>query len=82
MAKILVSIADLLLSRIDREARRLGLTRSAYLARLAERELGTVSGPGGGEPAGRALQTLDELVRARVVPEDATKAIRAERDSR
>lgn len=82
MAKILVSIDDKLLGRIDRAARAAGLSRSAYLARVAARELGAERGPGTDERARRAMALLDELFSARPVPEDATAAVRAERDSR
>jgi metal-responsive CopG/Arc/MetJ family transcriptional regulator len=55
MAKVLVSLGDALLRRIDRVARARGLSRSAYLAELAERDalVGT-------SPAGEST----ELVRA------------------
>jgi hypothetical protein len=80
--KILVSVDEELLARIDRAARRSGLSRSAYLARLAERELGVAGGPGRDPRARRAMRTLDDLFRRRGVPEDATAAVRAERDAR
>ncbi len=82
MSKILVSLDERLLGRIDRAARAAGLTRSAYLARLAARELGTERGPGTDKRAGRAIALLDELFRGRPSSEDATAAVRAERDSR
>lgn len=82
MAKVLVSFEERLLARIDREARRIGLTRSAYLARLAERELDPRSGPGRQASVRRALARLDELFRRNGMPEDPTEAIRAERDAR
>ena len=50
MSKILVSVDDKLLARIDRAASSAGLSRSAYLARLAARDLGEERGP---EPADR-----------------------------
>ncbi len=82
VGKVLVSIDDKLLGRIDRAARAAGLTRSAYLARLAARELGTERGPGTDKRASRAIAVLDELFRGRPTSEDATAAVRAERDSR
>lgn len=82
MAKVLLSIDAKLLARIDRAARRLGLSRSAFLARLAARELGGETGPGAEPRARRAARALDALFRDRRVAEDATAAIRAERDSR
>lgn len=40
MAKVLISIPDELLERVDREAKRRGATRSAFLQEAAQRELG------------------------------------------
>jgi predicted transcriptional regulator len=40
MAKVLISLPDDLLERIDREARVRGSTRSAFLQEAAQRELG------------------------------------------
>lgn len=82
MSKILVSVDDKLLARIDRAARAAGLSRSAYLARLAARDLGTARGPGAGRQARRAIARLEELFQARPIEGDATAAVRAERDSR
>lgn len=81
MAKILVSVDERLLARIDRAARRSGLTRSAYLARLAARELGAERGPGTDTRARRGMAALDELFRDRGIPEETTAAVRADRDS-
>ncbi len=82
MAKVLVSFDDRLLARVDREAKRQGLTRSAYLARMAERELGARNGPGRQASVRRAMDRLDALFRANGMSEDPTIAIRAERDAR
>lgn len=81
MAKVLVSLEDRLLRRIDRAARAYRLSRSAYLARLAERDLSRASGPGKSAAARHALARLDELF-AGSPPGDSTAAIRAERDAR
>lgn len=81
MAKVLVSLNDALLRRIDRIARSRGLSRSAYLADLAERDAARVSGPGASLAARRALARLDELFE-RSSAGDSTAAIRAERDAR
>jgi metal-responsive CopG/Arc/MetJ family transcriptional regulator len=81
MAKVLVSLNDALLRRIDRIARARGLSRSAYLAELAERDAARSTGPGRTRAARRALARLDELF-ARESAEDSTVAIRAERDAR
>ncbi len=82
VAKVLLSIDDELLARIDRAAQRAGLSRSAYLARLAARELGAAQGPGAEPRVRRAARALDALFRDRGAPEEATAAVRAERDSR
>jgi metal-responsive CopG/Arc/MetJ family transcriptional regulator len=39
MAKVMISIPDDLLARLDQHARRLGQTRSGFLRQLVEREL-------------------------------------------
>src|SRR5687768_14886878 len=59
--KVLVSLDDRLLRRIDRAAKERGLSRSAYLAELAERDLGLARGPGAGKPARAALRRLDRI---------------------
>ena len=81
MAKVLVSLNDALLRRIDRIAKARGLSRSAYLAGLAERDAARTEGPGAGRAARRALTRLDALFAEGPV-EDSTIAIRAERDAR
>jgi hypothetical protein len=82
MVKILVSIDDRLLAQVDRAARRQGLTRSAYLSRLAERDVGAVQGPGSLPGVQHALARLDALFEGLAVDEDATAAVRAERNAR
>ena len=81
MTKVLVSLDDALLRRIDRIAKSRGLSRSAYLAGLAEQDATRARGPGATHPARRALARLDALF-AHGPAEDATAAIRAERDAR
>ncbi len=81
MSKILVSVDDKLLARIDSAARSAGLSRSAYLARLAERDLGESLGPGAGRLARRAVCQLQGLFDAHPGEEDATAAIRHDRDA-
>ncbi len=81
MAKVLVSLNDALLRRIDRIAKARGLSRSAYLAQLAERDAARSEGPGASRTARRALSRLDELFAA-APAEESTHAIRAERDAR
>jgi hypothetical protein len=80
VAKVLVSFEDSLLSRIDRAAKSRGLTRSAYLAELAENDARR-TGPGRRPAARAALRDLDRLF-AGVPAEESTAAIRAERDAR
>ncbi len=82
MTKILVSMDDKLLGRVDRAARRLGLSRSAYLARLVERDLGTEAGPGSDPAVRRALANIDRLFAENPTPGDPTEIIRKMRDSR
>lgn len=81
MAKVLVSLNDALLRRVDRIAKSRGLSRSAYLAELAEQDATRSVGPGATPAARRALARLDELF-ADGAAEDSTDAIRAERDAR
>jgi len=82
MGKVLVSIEDRLLARIDRAAKESGLSRSAYLSRLAAKEVESASGPGRDRRVRRALKRLDGLFGASSVSEDVSAAIRAERDGR
>jgi hypothetical protein len=81
MSKVLVSMDDRLLKRIDRAAKSQGLTRSAYLADLARRDLASITGPGKDPEVRRALRELDRLF-ADSRACDTTAAIRADRDSR
>jgi predicted transcriptional regulator len=77
MAKVLVSLPDELLERIDREARARGTTRSAFLQDAALRQLGW--------PAAETLR--DALRRGRealadVGPFDSAEVIREQRLAR
>ena len=81
MAKVLVSFEDALLGKVDRAARARGLTRSAYLAQLAERDAAKLEGPGKDPTVHAALGELDELF-AGTPREDSTEAVRAERSAR
>lgn len=81
MAKVLVSIDDRLLRRIDRAVGAAGVTRSAYLAGLAEADLLGGEGPGGSPATRAALRKLDGLF-GDAPAGDSTTAIRAERDAR
>jgi metal-responsive CopG/Arc/MetJ family transcriptional regulator len=75
VAKVLVSLKDDLLRRIDRVARERGLSRSGYLADLAERDLARQSG------TAQALARIERSLESSPA-DDSTAAIRAERDSR
>ena len=81
MAKVLVSLEDALLRRIDRVARARGLSRSAYLAELADRDVTRALGPGKSAAARQALARVDELL-ASAPPGDSTSLVRDERDAR
>ena len=60
--RVLISIDERLLTRIDEACARIGMKRSTYLAQLAERELLAASGPGATPTARAALTTLDALM--------------------
>ena len=77
----MVSMDDKLVRRIDDAARAKGLSRSAYLALLAEQDLGLARGPGSDAAVKRAMAGLDSLFQD-LSGGDATAAIRAERDAR
>jgi len=81
MAKVLVSFDEQLLKRIDRAAAASGRTRSGYLARLAETEIGRGSGPGRSPAARRAMKALDRLF-VDTPSGDSTAAVRGDRDTR
>ncbi len=81
MGKVLVSFDDTLLRRIDRAATERGLTRSAYLAQLAERDAAAASGPGKSPAVQAALRELDRLF-ADAPAGESTAAIRASRNAR
>ncbi len=82
MAKVLVSMDEKLLARLDQAARRLGLSRSAYLTRLVTRALGEDSGPGRDPAVRKALAAIDRLFAENPSPGDPTEIIRKMRDSR
>lgn len=81
MVKVLVSFEDSLLRQIDRRARRNGVSRSAYLAQLAARDVARETGPGAAPATRKALAGLDALF-AGIPAGDSTAAIREERDRR
>jgi hypothetical protein len=81
IAKVLVTIDDWLLERIDKEARHRGVSRSAYLSELARREVEAHPGPGRRTSARRAVAQLDRLFGDHPQGDDATIVVRSERDS-
>ncbi|MBI2939105.1 MAG: ribbon-helix-helix protein, CopG family [Chloroflexi bacterium] len=80
MAKILVSLNDRLLDRLDREARTRGISRSALIAELAAKGLGEPLGPGARPEARQAIERIRSLFAEREPAEDSTRVIRAMRD--
>jgi hypothetical protein len=81
MAKVLISVDDQALKRIDRAARATGKSRSAYLRDLALKDLDREIGPGKSPTTRTALRQLDSLF-ADSPGGDSTAAIRAARDAR
>ena len=63
--RVLISIDDRLLERIDERSDRLGLSRSAYLAQLADTDLKGGRGPGVDPAVRAALSALDDLLGGR-----------------
>jgi hypothetical protein len=79
--RVLISIDERLLVRVDRAASRRGLTRSGYLAELATRDIGGGGGPGVDPSVAAAMRALDDLF-AGTPPFDAGAAIRRVRGRR
>jgi metal-responsive CopG/Arc/MetJ family transcriptional regulator len=77
MSKVMVSLPDDLLARIDQEAMRRSLSRSALLAAAARRELDRRDPEAVAEAVARSEQRF-----ARAGRFDAGQLIRADRDSR
>lgn len=80
MAKVLISLDDRLLERIDRAAHERKMSRSALVAELAAKGLGEPIGPGVTLEVHEALRALEELFRD-APPGDPTAWIREDRDS-
>lgn len=59
--RVLISIDAGLLERIDATCRARGLTRSRYLAQLADQDLVGGRGPGAEPSVRRALKEIDAL---------------------
>lgn len=77
MAKVLISMPDDLLERVDREAERRGATRSGFIQHAAQRELGW--------PDRGAFDAALERGRAALTGAGAFESaelVRAERDAR
>ena len=77
MAKVMISLPDDALRRIDERAAEQGTSRSAWLLALAERELS--------KPSREEMLAIIERSRARFAhtpSTDATAEIRKDRDSR
>ena len=62
--RVLISIDERLLDRIDEACARRGLTRSRYLAHLADADLVGGAGPGADPSVRAALATIDDLLRS------------------
>ena len=82
MTKILISIDDRLLERLDKEAAALGISRSALIARLTATALDEPVGPGANPGVHAALDKLEAMGRDIHDPVDSTEVIRQMRDSR
>jgi len=63
--RVLISIDERLLARIDAACDRLGTSRSAFLAQSAARDLDGGVGPGADPSVRAALTTLDRLLAER-----------------
>ena len=59
--RVLISISEELLDRIDEECRSLGVTRSGFIAQLADERLVAARGPGGDPAVRAALAEIDAL---------------------
>lgn len=81
--KVLVSIDDRLVRRVDAAAKRLGMSRSAFFSQLAERAVGSVRSADEQRRIDEAFEQLRQLRRrAPRVHEPAAKAVRRLRDER
>lgn len=79
MAKVMVSIPDDLLDRIDRAAQLRGVSRSALLRDAAARDIDAHRG----EDLRAGIERTREMIRALDLPPvDSTELIRQDRDTR
>jgi hypothetical protein len=60
--RVLISIDERLLARIDARSDLDGMSRSAYLAQLAEADLGSRIGPGADPRVHSALAAIDGIL--------------------
>ena len=81
MAKVLVSLDDRLLERLDKAASERRVSRSALIAELTAKGLGGPIGPGAHPEVRKAIREIQELFRD-APPGDSTQWIREDRDSR
>lgn len=79
--KVLVSLDSELVDRLDRAARERGVSRSAFLAELAARELGTRT-PAEQKRIEQAHRDLLRLFRRNGTGGDVVEALREERTER
>jgi len=82
MTKVLVSLDEKLLERLDREAAERGLSRSALIQELAAKGLGEPLGLGARADVREALRQATELLANLPDTGDSTDWIRTERDAR
>lgn len=78
MAKVMISMPQDLLERVDRAAKKRGTTRSGFLQRCAEREVERPTL----EEIERALEEGQELTRGFGPDRDSTELVREDRDER
>jgi hypothetical protein len=60
--RVLISIDERLLARIDEACERAGMSRSAFIAQSTRRDLDGAAGPGADPGVRAALQSLDRLI--------------------
>ncbi len=77
VAKVMISIPDDLLTRLDAYAKSAGQTRSGFLQRLAEQELGSAE-----DGRRQEVERLLDLLAAEPLGGNAAQIIREARDSR
>jgi hypothetical protein len=76
VAKVMISIPDALLGRVDARAKAAGETRSGFLQRLAERELEQVD-----QRAREEVDRLFDSINIDLRGADAAQMIREDRES-